>query len=442
MTAPPPALLQQLLIEAITVNNVLPLTGHCNLSCCFCSHRQNPPGVAAYTFGPLPSSRLLELMEGLDPAQKIIIGESATRLREGEPLTHPEFSLLLRALRRLFPDTLIQLTTNGTLLDRKTARLLAGLAPLEVVLSLNSATASGRQLLMGDHRPEHALQAVEELAPAGVTFHGSLVAMPHLVGWDDLTATARYLDRHKAATIRLLLPGFTRYSDPALVFPPQTAERCYRLGEQLNRELQAPGLAEPPLINNLDPVVEGVLAGSPAARAKAQKGDLIVAVDGCRPATRVQAFREAYRRRSPELTLLRNGRTITARLEKEASTAPGLVLSYDLDPAQVDRVCNRLDGGTTLMLVSQPALLRWNIAREKFALENLYLAPVEASFFGGSINCAGLLTVSDFQAALNRELPRISPRQIILPAVAFDRTGRDMRNRKMTPGPVKKYLIE
>lgn len=139
--------------------------------------------------------------------KKIIIGESATRLREGEPLTHPQFLPLIRQLRRLHPVTTIQLTTNASLLDEKTVYHLGRLKPLEVIVSLNSATAEGRTLLMGDPDPFRAIDAIDLLQRHKLPFHGSIVALPHLVGWDDLHETLMVLDRAGAVTMRLLLPG-------------------------------------------------------------------------------------------------------------------------------------------------------------------------------------------------------------------------------------------
>ena len=249
---PTPGTLQQLLVEAVRRHNVLPLTGRCNLSCCFCSHGQNPPGTQAYTFLPLEAERLLDLMPFLDPEQKIIIGESATRLREGEPLTHPDFFAILEQLRRLFPDTLIQVTTNGSLLDDETIRRLAALEPLELVLSLNSSTARGRRLLMNDPRPGAAAAAVGKLVQRGLSLHGSVVALPHLVGWDDLQDTLKFLNEAGAKTIRLLLPGFTRCSRPDLAPPPGTGERC-RPGRPAAEDFSAPLLPEPPQVDDFDP---------------------------------------------------------------------------------------------------------------------------------------------------------------------------------------------
>jgi NifB/MoaA-like Fe-S oxidoreductase len=419
--------LHGLLLEAARDHNVLPLTGRCNLSCCFCSHGQNPPGTRAFDFPPLELELLRELAPYLDPGQKIIIGESATRLREGEPLTHPHFFTILELLRRRFPATPIQVTTNAALLNRENIGRLASLAPLEVVLSLNSATARGRRLLMGDRRPRPALGAAELLARAGVPLHGSVVALPHLAGWDDLRQTLRFLDEAGARTIRLLLPGYTRCSRPALVPPPGTRELCYRLAEELKGVLRAPLLAEPPLIENLDPVVEGVMEGTSARRAGVCAGDLILAVDGRQPGSRVDAFELSRRKANPRLSLQRDGRRVETVLAKQKGEPPGFAVSYDLDPAQVERVRSALrPGGETLMLVSRAALARWQAAASRFGLSSLRLQPVENLYFGGSINCAGLLTAGDFKAVLAQKQAAPAPARVLLPAVAFDRDGGDM----------------
>ena len=47
-----------LLLEAASHHNVLTLTSACNTSCVFCSHRQNPPGVLAYSTGRLDLEEL------------------------------------------------------------------------------------------------------------------------------------------------------------------------------------------------------------------------------------------------------------------------------------------------------------------------------------------------------------------------------------------------
>jgi len=428
LTRPDPATLQKLLVTAVRDHNVLPLTGRCNLSCCFCSHAQNPPGAQAYDFPPLEEPRLLELASFLDPQKKIIIGESATRLREGEPLTHPRFAAILTRLRERFPATTLQVTTNGSLLAPSTVRLLADLKPLELVLSLNSASEKGRRRLMNDPRPREALHALERIAAAGIPLHGSVVPLPHLVGWDDLERTLRRLDSAGARTIRLLLLGFTRFSRSGLLPPPGTREECLHLAANLKQELRAALLVEPPPIQNFDPLIEGILPGSPAARAGLQAGDRILAIDGQKPLTRVAAFNLAQSRGNPAVVFMRKGVRRESVLPKRAGEAPGFVVSYDLDPAQLERIRRAMaPRGETLMLTSPAAAPRWRWARERFGLGNLRLAAVPSLFFGGTITCAGLLTVTDFLPVLKEQMAAARPAKTLIPAIAFDRGGLDMR---------------
>ncbi len=147
-----------ILWEAAIKENVLPLTSACNLRCVFCSNLQNPRGVRVYHVPHLSLPLALNLIPRLDPRRKIIIGEAATRISEGEPFTHPHVWQALEAVRERYPQTPLQITTNGTFLNREAVQRLAGMGRLEVNLSLNSATPGGRRLLMGDRNPERALE--------------------------------------------------------------------------------------------------------------------------------------------------------------------------------------------------------------------------------------------------------------------------------------------
>jgi hypothetical protein len=437
--------LQRLLVDAVREHNVLPLTGRCNLSCVFCSHRHNPPDTEAYSFPPLAEDCLQGLIPFLNPAKKIIIGESATRLREGEPLTHPQFMPLIRQLRRLHPVTTIQLTTNASLLDKKTICHLSRLKPLELIISLNSATAQGRSLLMNDPDPHKAIEAVELLQHHKLPFHGSIVALPHLVGWDDLYETLMVLDRAGAVTMRMLLPGYTYLSSPAAIPSSGTNEACYRFAANIKYKLEAPLLVEPPLIEDLFPLVEGVIKGSPAERAGFKAGDQIDAVGIAKPRSRVEAFELANSAKQTSFSINRQQKSIELFLQKGSQTASGLVMNYDLDPVQIERVRKLLsDKEKTLMLVSEPAVKRWQIAAITFTLPGLTFKKVTSNYFGGSINCAGLLTVSDFAGALAEVDNLDCYNKILLPVIAFDHSGRDIcgvHYLTLRPGSSKIRLI-
>jgi hypothetical protein len=164
---------------------------------------------------------------------------------------------------------------------------------------------------MHDHDPRRAADALRHLAAAGVTFHGGLVAMPHLAGWGDLEATCRCLDDSGAATIRIFLPGFTRLAAPWLRFDPEATYRRLSLFVREQQErLQAPLILEPFLAGGgerLQAEIAGVVPGSPLARAGLQRGEVVGSVRGLQVYSRVDAFSKIRKFRNPVLELVKPG---------------------------------------------------------------------------------------------------------------------------------------
>jgi len=95
--------LMQTLYHTVQVYNILPLTSVCNVRCLFCSHHQNPTAVRAVGVPPLPLHIVEDLLDFLDGKRKIVIGESASLIMEGEPFTHPHFFTCLDLIRKSFP---------------------------------------------------------------------------------------------------------------------------------------------------------------------------------------------------------------------------------------------------------------------------------------------------------------------------------------------------
>ncbi|MDN5325891.1 MAG: hypothetical protein PWP41_587 [Moorella sp. (in: firmicutes)] len=441
--------------------NILPLTSTCNLACLFCSHRQNPPGVETWRLPPLKGEEVDNLLDYLDGDRKIVIGESATRLIEGEPLTHPDFLAIMRKIRRRFPRARLEITTNGTLLTPKLIREMADLQPLEINLSLNSASPEGRRRLMGDKNPGAALKAPMALQQAGIIYQGSLVACPWLVGWDDFRETILYLARAGARTIRVFLPGYTRLAPPELRFPPGLRRQIEGELEQLRSLTDVPLLLEPPFLDNLLPEVEGVIPGTPAARAGLKRGDLILEIDGRKPRSRVEAYRLAavpgqrrllvgrshgknYGSSELKLTGGQPGKSNGSCSEPSATgegiqgaffelevgrEGSGLTFAWDFDPdllPEIEKACRRHGARKVLILTSR---LGATVVKDAVAGLSLYLEVVAtpSRFFGGSIGCAGLLTLADFQAAWQDWQEAKGPADlIILPSIAFDYQGRDL----------------
>ena len=119
---------------------------------------------------------------------------------------------MLKMLRAALPKTMLAITTNGTLLTEKVIRELAALTPLELTVSPNSATPQGRRILMHDEAPNRALQAVDGLARHDLPFHGSLVAMPHLVGFEDIKETVFSWHGMGLLQYGFFCPGYTKFA--------------------------------------------------------------------------------------------------------------------------------------------------------------------------------------------------------------------------------------
>jgi len=417
--------------------NILPVTSICNISCVFCSHKQNPPGVLSYRIAACTPDEVRQVVSFLDPARPVIIGESATRIIEGEPLTNPFIREVLSAVRAALPHTAVQITTNGILLDESMTDFLCRLGRVTVNLSLNSAVEKSRYTLMGDACPGRALRNTRLLKSCGLPFNGSIVAMPHLVGWSDLEETIGYLEQCGAETIRLLLPGFTRLAAPALRFKPALREELNDFAAGLRHRAGVPLTCEPPLVYDLKPVVGGVIKGTPAAAAGIRRGDVIHSVNNVPARTRVQAFRQVFKAASPEIIVAREEGLVPLQVKKEPLERSGLVMDYDLDPVLISDMAlalRRNGAKKGLALASELGSPVINNGLKQFLKgeAEIEVLTVKSRFFGGSIGAAGLLTVADFETALTeylRDKPGRLPPVALLPEPAFDRRGRDLTGR-------------
>ena len=483
--------LKYILLKTVQDDGILPITSVCNMACQFCSHRNNPPGLDVHRLGHLDLELIEELLQYLDPEGPVIIGESATRIIEGDPLAHPEFFQIIELVRESFPRKEIRITTNGSFLDRERVDFLAGRRPVELNISLNCSSPAERVFLMADRRPEQVFTALELLAERELVFHGSIVAMPHLMGWESLGRTIELLNGYGAKSIRIFLPGFTRYSSARMQFPVE--EMYGMIAEFIEgyKGLDTPVLLEPPVINDLQAVVKGIIPGSPAARSNLKKGALITAVNGERPLSRVDAFQRILVSANPLLQYEQEGvggEPVRGELvlEKEAGERSGLILDYDLDPAVMDQLTraflqNRDKRIALLTSVAAEGIMGAFLDYYRHSLKHLYNplqqdsvqgncvrqsrlspdrqsacriegagqrggtgqaeGPLEAAgregcidllvaenrFFGGSIIAAGLLTVSDIMDRLRESSQSYD--LLLLPGIIFDNFGNDLSGR-------------
>lgn len=421
-------------------SGVLPLTSACNLSCAFCSNKFNPPGVEVFRIPARSLDEIEASLKWLPSSGKIVIGESATRIIEGEPTTHPEFMNVVRLLRRKFPHRKIQITTNAVLLSQEMIAELSELGGINLVVSLNLRNKRARQLWLGDGTTG-AVDALKWIQWHKLQFDGSVVALPHLTGWREVEESIHLLLDYGARTVRVMEPGFTRLT-PSELQPKDPLELRARLQELARQASERWGravLVEPPQLSSLEAVVEGTLPGSPAELAGVRSGDVVVTVNGQPVLSRNHAFELCATAKRPVLKLRRGPISLEVTLEKNEDQESGLVLYDDVPYADLTTLARYVERYKEVVIVTSTAaqecvveMVRVSTAMASKSPTDVRVLTASNRFFGGSIRCAGLLTVCDIMEELEERHNSSGRVALILPRRAFDSRGRDITGRSYT----------
>jgi NifB/MoaA-like Fe-S oxidoreductase len=424
--------LREVLRQSALLHAVLPLSSVCNVRCLFCSNNQNPLGVETYSIPPRPLDEVLEDIPLLRSHEKVNIGESATRINEGEPYTYDGINVVLSALRKRLPGAVISLTTNGTLVTEDDVRLLSELGAVEVTLSLNARSPEARESLMADRDPGRALQTVRWLNKHGVTFSGSMVAMPCVTGWADFEDSVRLLAESGAETVRVFLPGFTGVASAEVERQSRSVDvgAVLESARRLTEETDVPVIVEPVPMTSSLPLVHGVIKDSYAAHAGVRPGDELKQVDGSAVVTATTAYDRITRAASPALTLERGGIEVACMIQKPSGAPSGLVFRGDLDARRLMKTIERLRTfpGRSAVITSVLAGGYWeDIILGQALSGRTKVFAAENRFFGGNIRCAGLLTVSDFAEVIRgAAMASWGPGLVLMPGEPFDHTMRDL----------------
>jgi len=415
-----------MIYEAASRHNILALTSRCAASCVFCSHHQNPPEVEAFFVSDLTLDEAAMAMEFLDGDKKIIIGESATRLCEGEPFIHENFMEILKLLREKYKTAPIQITTSGVYLDQETLKKLKLFGNIELNISLNSCTQEGREMIYRGRSLMKAVEAVKNIASYGLHFNGSIVAMPHLVGEKDIEDTIRFLSQWGAETIRIFMPGYTRYSK--ITNPPENIyDRLKNIVDKMKYEIRTPLMLEPTILKDLTPEVEGVVPDSPAYKAGFKGGEIITKVDGKSVFSRADAYYSIFSSANPNIEYSTSGIIKNITLPKNSGERSGLVFSYDIDKDIVEAINGAISKNQGKRIMLGVSVFGCHITKECFKDENVDIEVIENHYFGGNIGCSGLLVLEDVKRKLIEKENGYDV--IILPAVMFDSRGRDLTGK-------------
>ncbi len=421
---------KDMILHTVQNHNILPITSACNTACIFCSHKFNPSNLDIYKLPKLSLNDIEDMVSFLNPRKKIVIGESATRIIEGEPFIRQDILDILKIIRSSFKNETIEITTNGTGLNKEIVEQLKLFEPIQLNISLNSSSEYGRSHLQGDKQPRRVLEGIKLLNKYNMEYNGSIVAMPMVVGYDDIYKTISFLDDNNCKTIRIFIPGFAESSLIKFDF--------YKLREELNDfindikfDISSPILLEPPTITQLEPIVEGIIKDSPAHKYGIKTDDIIYEVNGMKTSTRVDCFDHIFKLKDPDLKIRRGEKEFNITLYKDKNSSPGFVMLYDILTEIKERIIKTIERNrakTPLVLVSELGEdIMKMLLHEEIKAEKLRIEVVQNYFFGGTIKSAGLLLVDDFVKTIEEVKKDFMMDLIIIPSKPFDFKGRDLK---------------
>lgn len=417
------------IISTVYRTNILPVVSHCNTSCSFCSHRQNPDGIEIFKMPSLSLSEFSQIIGFLSSNSKIIIGESATRIIEGEPLLYRDIIPLLSMVRKKYPKAPIQLTTNGIMLDKKVAGELTEIGGIELGISVNCLNPSKREKILGTSQ-KHDIRENIMLLKGMIPFSLSAVYVPGEMDSSDVDDLISFSEESGASILKIYLQGVTSLSGEICpLYDTYKQVKCFVENSQKTDDF--PVVIEPGFISDLKCNVAGVINNSPAFFSGIRRDDMILSVNGINPGTRVEAFSASYRAANPELTVLRDESQLNIRLSKGRNTSPGFIMNYDIDPGTAHNIKNITALHKSRKVLFVTSLLAYDILKAYFETSGFCfdyeIIKAQNRFFGGNISCAGLLTVQDImEACRNYLLSNVAPDIILLPPVMFDSAGRDL----------------
>jgi NifB/MoaA-like Fe-S oxidoreductase len=370
------------------------------------------------------------MIEFLNSEQPVYIGESASKIIEGEPFVHPDIYKILEYLRQRWPEIEIKITSSGSFLELKQVEFLKKLEPLQLNISLNGPAPEERVFLMNDSRPNNVFKLLPELKKNKINFEASIVSMHHLKGFEYLKKTFDFLENHSPQSLRIFLAGFSSYAEQDLIVDQN---EYYKLNGFINQEkdnYSFPIIIEPQLISSLAAEINSIIANSAAAAADLKNDDLILKVNEKNVKSRVDAFYKIKSAKNPKIEFIRGKEKLNTVIEKEKNKSSGLIMSYDLSLDQIHKLEAYAEASKknkrTVIISSRLAysFLKKMLAPYLTANYNLNLLKADNNFFGGSIVASGLLCNQDLIKTI--KAAKLEVDRIILPEIIYDYYGNDL----------------
>ena len=435
----------------------------CNLNCRFCYNKYEPATLKHEVRTPEEEHQeIKERITRYVPGSKLNI--FPTMGSPAEALAHPHILDILIELRRKTKE-IFRIPTNGSTLNPGMIQKLVPLKPIYIDISLNSSSPERRAWLMQDPEPMIALNALGHLKTVEIPFTVVIVPWPFPsteLMIDDLKETIAFAKTFDPALIQISLPGYGRSSSSKELFNHnQVWNKIRTTTQELRPHTDCPLVIRPGLYEEADypsrvndPLVTGVIKGSPACLAGIRAGDRILKVNGLpvknRPQTRVllRTIHESdlsttsltVKRAKEPVDLEVDLRKFNYPYARLSATQLGIVFASSGIPEEwIERLKEIIisrQGREVLLFSSslvKPVLEKILSERGFIPDINLYIRVPRNRYFGGNIFMGDLLVVADFISAIEEFInnEKIQPDLVLIPSSPFHLSGwgRDMVGR-------------
>lgn len=429
----------------------------CKINCVFCFQKGGP-----HHFSQTYDMSIEEIKTRLKYYKKGCGLIGAEPYDNDEILNHPHLEMILKEMRRKTNES-FDFTTSGEPLTEKIIRMLVKYRPVFIIISLNSANPEIRKKIMGDGKPETAINSIPILARYCIPFIVSIVAWPG-IGMRDIEKTISYADRNNARMVRVLLPSYTKYFKGEKHFiTARYWEEIYKGCERIKTKYGTPIMLVPHIypkrmIGDIEvdaPVVRGVIKNSPSYSSGIRVNDVIVRVNGRAVDSIEKAVNCLIKKGNKAIALKvkRGASEINFKLNKRNPKYPyednthnsypfGLVFGAglsgkmflpDQDIQNIKNYAVIHNAARLLVLTSHlysPVLRR--ALKKKDALFkgiDINIGVVKNYYLGGNIYGVDMATVSDFIKSIRKIAQGKRPDLVIVPSSPFNKWGRDFTGR-------------
>ncbi len=429
--------ISRLMKKSAAEKNQLSITTLCDSKCTYCGQTQDFTDFQSVRSGHKDIAAIRKIIIQLDPEIPISIGQSDILVTEGEPFLHPDFKKIIRHIREIHPAAPIEITTNGHFLTADNINFLNEMGDVYIKVIFNSSDTDTRRAVMGDHelQSENTVNGIILLGESEIAYSGIIMAVPKLTDDEHLLKTALFLDANRADKIEISLPLCSAFIERDL-FPELRKVYCELRSKikNISSQINTPINLASELIQDLLPIVTGVVKNAPAWDAGIRTGDTILAVNGNIPISREDAFNMLSIPGPVEVAVKCDESVETLKWSNPFQYCSGIIMENDFSPNRAEYIRQAVEKnkGKSLLMCSEIGfgILSAVLKKLKLKQDEAQAVLVSCESSDRLIGTDKMLSIDDYENAYRMFMADSVEKaneitQLILPQESFDSEGYD-----------------